>query len=123
LLGDLVDLVDIGALFAIDLDVDEAFVEELGGVFVFETLFCQIVAPRARQITYAEVNGLALVPRAFECLRSPRVPVDWIGSVLPQIRTRLSNGTVGVLRRAVAVQMSDFRQVHPLCRGLFPLFT
>ncbi len=44
LLRDLIDAIYIRALFAIDLDVDKAFVQKLSGGFIFETFFLETVA-------------------------------------------------------------------------------
>ena len=47
LLRDLVDAVDVGTLFAINLDVDEVLVEQARGGFVFETFSFEDVTPPA----------------------------------------------------------------------------
>jgi hypothetical protein len=47
-----IDIVDVGALLAVDFDVNEVFVHNAGGFFVFEALMGHDVAPMAGCITY-----------------------------------------------------------------------
>ena len=72
LLCDLVDLVDVGPLLAVDLDVDECSLRMRGGGLVFEALMGRYVAPVTGVISHAQVNGFSVRSRLLECLRSPR---------------------------------------------------
>src|SRR5438105_4522486 len=110
LLRHLVDAVDVGTLLAVDFDVDEVLVEKARGGLVFEALFPQSVAPMTRVVSYTQVNRLFFGACPLERFAAPRVPLDWIVCMLPQVWARLSREMVRVLRRAVAVEVADF---HP----------
>jgi hypothetical protein len=117
LVRDLIDAVDVGALLAIDLDVHEALVEQPRGGLVLETFVGRDVAPMAGGVTDAEMNGLALAAGTFERLASPRVPLDRIVRVLPKVRTGFGHQMVGVLRRAVGIEMSNVHRFWDSGRG------
>src|SRR5205085_2431935 len=102
--------VAVGTLLAVDFDVDEVLVEKARGGLVFEALFPQSVAPMTRVVSYTQVNRLFFGACPLERFAAPRVPLDWIVCMLPQVWARLSREMVRVLRRAVAVEVADF---HP----------
>jgi hypothetical protein len=81
-----IDTVDIGALFAIDLYVDEVLVHKVGGYRVFKTLVGHDVAPMAGGIAHGQKNGSVAVPGFLKCLFAPSHPVYWIILVLKEIR-------------------------------------
>src|SRR2546429_3687113 len=110
LLRNLVDAIDVRPLLAVHLDVDEVLVEKPCGGFVFEALVGRDVAPMTGVVSHAQVNRLFLGARPLECFIAPRIPLDGIVSMLPQVWARLSREMVRVLRRAVAVEVADF---HP----------
>jgi len=91
-----VDLVHVGALFAVHLDVHEELVHEGGGVLVLEGLALHDVAPVAGGIADGQQHGLVLGACALKGFRTPRIPVDRIVPVLEKIRARLLREAVGV---------------------------
>src|SRR5688572_23641448 len=85
----LVDLVEVGALLAIDLDVDVKLVHELRRRFVLERLVGHDVAPVARGIADRKQDGLARLPSFLERFVVPGLPVNGVVRVLLEIRARL----------------------------------
>ena len=83
-----VDLVDVGALFAIDFDVDEQVVHHRGGGVVFETLVGHDVAPMAGGIADRQQDWLAGTLGFAEGVGAPRAPVDGIVLVLKEVGAR-----------------------------------
>ena len=85
--GGHIDLVDVGALLTIDLDVHEKLVHDRGGFRVFEAFVGHDMAPVAGGITDGKqdrlVGGLGLGQRG----RPPGAPVDGVVLVLEQIGT------------------------------------
>ena len=67
----LVDLVEVRALFAVDLDVDEEPIHELRGGRVLEGLVGHHVAPVARGVAYRQQDRLPLAGRLLQRLLSP----------------------------------------------------
>ncbi len=90
-----VDGVDVGALLAVDLDADEAGVEQLGHHRVLEGLVCHDVAPVAGRVPDGQEDRPVLGRRPVEGLLAPRVPVDRIAGVLAQVGARLVGQAVG----------------------------
>ena len=90
-----VDGVDIRALFAVDLDVDEELVHERGDLLVLERLALHHVAPVAGGVADAEEDRLVLAPRAGEGLLAPGVPVDGVVFVLEKVGAGLARESVG----------------------------
>jgi hypothetical protein len=82
----LVDLVEIGPLLAVDLDVDEKAVHERRRAGVLEGLMRHHVAPVAGRITDRQQDGFAAVAGKVQGFLPPRVPIDGIGCVLLQVR-------------------------------------
>ena len=89
-----VDLVDVGALLAIDFDVDEQLVHHRGGGGILEAFVRHDVAPVAGGVADRQQDRLVGALRLGQRLRSPWPPVDRIVLVLQQIRA-------GFLRQAV----------------------
>ena len=94
LVRDLVDLVEVRALLAVHLDVDEVFVHHPRGGLVLEGLVGHDVAPVAGGIADGEEDGPALPPRAVEGFRPPRVPVHRVVRVLEEVGAGLGGQTV-----------------------------
>ena len=92
-----VDLVEVGALFAVNLDVDEVLVHESRDVFVLERLALHHVTPVARRVADAQEYRLVFALRARERLFAPRVPVHGVVRVLQKVRARLAREAVRVL--------------------------
>ena len=84
-----VDRVEVGPLFAVDLDADEALVHDPCGEGVLEGLVLHHVAPVAGRVPDREQDRPVLVARAGQRLLAPGVPVDRIAGVLLEIRRRL----------------------------------
>ena len=78
-----VDRVDVGALFAVDLDRDEVLVHQGCYASVLERLALHDVAPVAGRISHTEEDRLVLADGALEGLGAPGVPVDRVVGVLP----------------------------------------
>src|SRR5258706_169460 len=107
-----VDLVDVGALLAIDLDRDDRLVHEPCDVRVLERLAFHHVTPVTRRVADRDQHRLVLAARALPRLVAPREPVDGVVRVLPQVRARLVRepvthtdgrmGTLPMLRRTPA---------------------
>ncbi len=89
-------VVDVGALLAINLHVDEQLVHHGGGRLVFEALVRHDVAPVARAVADAEQDRLVLGLCALDRLLAPRVPVDRVVLVLKEVRARLVGESVRV---------------------------
>ena len=78
--------VEIGPLFAVDLDADEALVHHPCGEGVLERLVLHHVAPVARRVPDREQDRPVLLACARERLLAPRKPVDRIAGVLLEVR-------------------------------------
>ena len=98
----LVDLVEVRALLAVHLDVDEVGVHHLRGRLVLERLVRHHMAPVAGGVADREEDGPILAAGALEGLRPPRVPVDGIVRMLPEDRgwSPRRGGFGGVLARS-----------------------
>ena len=84
--GMLVDLVEVGPLLAIDLDVDEVAVHQGGDLGVLEALVRHHMAPVAGGIADRKEDRLVLLPGGGECGLVPRLPVHRVVLVLEQVR-------------------------------------
>ena len=71
-----VDLVDVGPLFAVDLDADHEFVLHRGDLIVLERFALHYVAPVTGGVADADQDRLVLGSRAGPGCFAPRVPVD-----------------------------------------------
>ena len=109
LVGRLIDLVEVGTLLPIDLDVDEPIVHHLGGVGVLEGLVGHHVAPVTGGIADRQQDGLAALPRLAERLLVPRLPMHRVIRMLAQVRA-------GLRVQAIAHQPTLARSNAPLAR-------
>ncbi len=100
-----VDGVHIRPLFPVHLDRHIVLVHEPRDLFVFEGLLLHHVAPVAGGVADGEKDRTTKPPGGGERLVAPGVPVHRVVRVLLQIRARLEVETVGVLRRAIRVEM------------------
>ena len=89
-----VDRVEVRALLAVDLDVDEVLVHQRRRLRVLERLALHHVAPVAGRVADREQDRLVLLARARERLLAPRIPVDRVVRVLEEVGA-------GLLREAV----------------------
>ena len=100
LVGGLVDAVEVRALLAVDLDVDERRVHHRRGRLVLERLVRHDVAPVTGRIADREQDRLVLGPRLLERLGAPRMPVDGVAGVLQQVGARLVGEAVAMGARS-----------------------
>ncbi|MCI1728705.1 MAG: hypothetical protein LKM32_04660 [Chiayiivirga sp.] len=94
LMRELVDLVEVGAFLAVQLDVDEQRVHHLRRRRVLETLVRHHVAPVASRVADREQDRLALGPRPCQRFFAPRPPIDGIVAVLAQVEAGFFRQTV-----------------------------
>ena len=83
--GGHVDAVDVGTLLAVDLDVDEVLVHDVGGLARLEGFVGHDVAPVAGAVAHRKEDGLVLGAGLLEGLIAPGVPVDGVLGVLQQV--------------------------------------
>ena len=81
----LVDGVEVGAFFAVHLDVDEEPVHQLSRLIVLEALVGHDMAPVAGGVADREQDRLVGRLRLGQCLRPPRAPVHRVVAVLQEI--------------------------------------
>ena len=81
-----VNLIDVGTLLAIDLDVDEQLVHHAGGIVVLETLVRHHVAPVAGGVADGKQDRPSCLLRRCQRLRTPRPPIDRVVHVLEEVR-------------------------------------
>ncbi len=101
--GGHVDLVEVGPLLAVHLDVDEVLVHQGGGRLVLEGLPLHDVAPVTGRVPDAEQDQLVLLARPLQRLLAPRIPVHRVVRVLQQIGAGLVDQPVGVLMVRVRI--------------------
>ena len=106
-----VDGVDVGPLLAVDLDDHVVLVQERRDLLVFEGLAFHHVTPVAGRVADGQEDGPAEPLRGLEGLVPPRVPVDRVVGVLPEVGARLEEQAVRVDRCAVVVQVMRARLV------------
>ena len=90
----LVDLVEVRALLAVHLDVDEVGVHRLRGGLVLERLVGHDVAPVAGGVANRKEDRTVLRPRPIESFRPPRVPVHRVVRVLQKVGAGLGGKAV-----------------------------
>ena len=119
-----VDRVDVGALLAVDLDVDEVLVHVGGGLVVLEGLALHHVAPVAGRVADREQDRPVLLAGPLQRLGAPGVPVDRVVAVLEQVGAGLLGEAVGhrfqptpQARRANYSARPDRRNSSPLAES------
>ncbi len=117
--GGHVDRVDVGPLFAVDLDADVVAVHEGGDLFVLERLGLHHVAPVAGGVADRQEDRPSQAPRLLERLVPPGAPVDRVVRVLQEVGARFEDQPVGVLRRVAAQQVMRAGAIAAR-RGLTP---
>ena len=80
-----IDPVNVGAFFAVNLDIDEVGVHESGGLRIFEAFMRHDMAPMAGGITDREQHRAAGIARLGEGALAPGHPVNRIIAVLQKI--------------------------------------
>ncbi len=83
-----VDRVDVGALLAVDLDVDEVLVHVRRGRLVLERLVGHHVAPVARGVAHAQQDRAVGFRRLRERLGGPLPPVHRVVGMLQEVGAR-----------------------------------
>ena len=106
-----INRVDIGTLFAIDLDGDVVFVDEPRDLFVVERFLLHHMAPMASRITHAEQHRPPQPTSLLESLIPPGTPVHGIMRVLQKVRADFEEQAVDVFRRAVGVEVPRARLI------------
>src|ERR1043166_2390125 len=92
-----VNLVEVGALLAVNLDADEVVVHQPRDLIVLERLALHDVTPVAGRVADAQKDRLVLALRLLPNLFSPRVPVHRVVRVLKEVRAGLFDKAVRVL--------------------------
>ena len=95
LMRGLVDLVEIGPLLAVDLDVDEQAVHHRRHLGILEAVVRHHMAPVTGRIADRQQDGLVLAARFLQGFLAPRVPVDRVVGMLQQVGTGFGSKTVG----------------------------
>ena len=80
-----IDLVDVGTLLAVDLDVHEKLVHDRGGCGVLEAFVSHDMAPMAGGIADGEKDGLVGGLGLGQRCRAPGTPMDGVVLVLEEI--------------------------------------
>ena len=83
-----VDAIDIGPLFAVDLDVHEVVVHVRGRVGILERLVRHDMAPVARRVSDREEDRDVTLLGRGERGVAPLEPIDRVAGMLQQIRAR-----------------------------------
>ena len=96
-----VDLIDVGPLLTVDLDVDEQLVHHPRGGVVLETFVRHHVAPVTGGIADREKNRLVGALGFCQRLRPPGPPVDRVALVLEKIRAGLARQAIWTRGRSV----------------------
>ena len=86
----LIDRIEIGALFAIDFDIDESVVHRRGDLGILEAFMRHHMAPVTGGITDRKQNEFVFRARPGERVIAPGHPRDGIVLVLEQIRARFT---------------------------------
>ena len=90
-----VRLIQVGALFPVQLDVDEMLVHDGGDGRVFKRLVGHDVAPVAGGVADAQKDGLVFPAGPFQGLRPPGVPIHRIVGMLLEIGAGRIDQVVG----------------------------
>ncbi len=129
-----VEVIEVGPLLAVDLDVDVPLVHQRRDVRVLEALPLHDVAPVAGRVADREEDRPVLRLRLRQRLRAPGEPVDRVVGVLEQVRAGLpgesvrgmalgiGHGSLGSSRVRVIGEDSpsiacNRRTCHPAARG------
>ena len=96
-----VDAVQVGAFLAVDLDADEACLQDGGYFRVFKRFVRHDMAPVTGSITDAQENGLVFTTGFLQGFRTPGIPVDRVVGVLDEIGGVLVCEMIGHIRSRV----------------------
>ena len=95
LVGQLVDLVQVGPFLPVHLDADEQAVHEGRHVLVLEGFMGHDMAPVAGGIADGQQDGLVVGARPGKGRLVPRLPVHGVGGVLQEVGGSLGGEAVG----------------------------
>ena len=109
-------MVDIGQLFAVDLNGDIASVQLGGDGLVLKALALHHMTPVTGRVADAQQDGLAAGRSLSERRLAPRSPVDGVVGVLQQIGRAAGDQPVDVARLAVLAKVLGSRVI---VSGLF----
>ncbi len=90
-----VDGIHVGALLAVDLDVDEELVHQAGDAGILEALVGHHVAPVTGAVADREKDRAVALPGRPQRLFTPRVPIDRVAGVLAEVGAGLRREAVG----------------------------
>ena len=85
----LIDLVDVGMLLAVDLDVDKVLVHQRRRLSTLEGFVRHHMTPVTRRVANRQQDRLVLFPRLRKRLFAPRIPIDRIVLMLTEVRAGL----------------------------------
>ena len=97
-----INLIDVGTLFAVDLDVDEQLVHHARGSLILKKLVRHDMAPVAGGVADRQQDRLIRTLGLPQRLRPPGPPVDRIVLVLKKVRRRRLSKAIhvsGVVRK------------------------
>ena len=90
----LINLIEVGALFAVHFDVDEELVHERGDSGVLERFVHHHMAPVAGRVAHRQQDRFVLCARQIQRFFAPCVPVNGVVGVLLQIGAGFAGETV-----------------------------
>ena len=77
-----INMVEVGPLLAIDLDRDKIAIQQIGQALVLKTFMGHHVAPVAGRVSDGKEDRLLLRRGPRKRFRPPRLPRDWVVSML-----------------------------------------
>jgi hypothetical protein len=87
----LVDLVQVWALLAVDLDIHKVLIHERSDRRVFEGFMLHYMTPMASRVADAEQNGFVLCLGFRQGFLAPCIPIHRIMGMLEEVRASLMN--------------------------------
>src|SRR5688572_9078545 len=85
-----INMVQVGALLAIYLDIDKMLVHEAGSLLVFKTFLFHYMTPVTGCIPDTYKHGLVFAKGSVQSLFAPGIPVHRVIGMLKQVRTCFS---------------------------------
>ncbi len=94
--GEHVEFVEVWAFFAVDFDVDEVGIHDVGDVMFFEDFAFHDVAPVAGGVADGEEDGFVFAASFFDGFGAPGMPIDGVVGVLKEVGAGGVDETIGV---------------------------
>src|SRR6516225_4125495 len=91
-----IDVVYIGALFAVYFNGDKMLIHEASDVFILKGFVLHDMTPVAGGVADTEQDGFVLLLRFLQRFFAPWIPIHGVVRVLKQVRTCLVDEAVGV---------------------------